>query len=128
MMYCSTFIIDGKCSACHSDVEQTDKYCHECGRRLWPGDRINEEADVDRRHFEMYRRWLDGAERKAIAEEFGVSNSTVALVVRSTVPRKHWKMPDDIKERIESMTGIEPVGTRVDWREIYERIEKARKG
>jgi len=127
MSYCRTFIIDGKCSRCGAEVEDTDKYCHECGKRLHPASHIDDERIVDERHFGIYRRWLDGAKRKDIAEEFGVTVSTVAHTVRYTVPyKKLYKMPDDIRKRIKRMTGIE-IDRFTDKKNLYERLEAIRK-
>lgn len=125
--YCENFIIDGKCSNCGAEVEDTDKYCHECGKRIYPANRMDDERIVDERHFGIYRRWLDGAEREHIAAEFGVSVSTVARTVRYTVPyKKLYKMPDDICERIKDMTGTE-IDRFTDTEDLYEQLEAIRK-
>lgn len=127
MSYCENFIVDGKCSNCGAEVEDTDKYCHECGKRIHPAERMDDERIADERHFGIYRRWLDGAERKDIAEEFGVSISTVANTVTYTVPyHKLYKLPDDIRERIKEMTGIE-VNRQTNLRDLHKQLEAVRK-
>ena len=107
MNECKTYINDqGRCSRCDAEVEDTDKFCHECGRRLHPISKKREWDATKQRHFDVYRRWLDGPTQKEIAEEFGMSASNVALIARYTVGRMHVRdLPNDIRERVTNMLG-----------------------
>lgn len=126
MNYCTTFIIDGKCSNCGAEVEDTDKYCHECGKRMHPAERMKEEVETKARHYAIFNRWLDGGTLKEIAGEFGVSPSTVALIPRYTLGRLRFEqMPDDIQKRLLSMLGERCRGCRVYT--YYEELKVIRK-
>jgi len=107
MNECKTYITDqGRCSRCGAEVEDTDKFCHECGRKLHPISRKREWDATKQRHFDVYRRWLDGPTQKEIADEFGMSASNVALIARYTVGRMYVRdLPIDIQERVTDMLG-----------------------
>ena len=108
MNYCKTFIEDGKCSNCGSEVRDTDKYCHECGKRLHPIEKKGEEEARHQRDFEIFRRWLGGTETNRLAADFRMSQSNVADIVGYRMARKQFQeMPYDIQERIEEMLGHE---------------------
>lgn len=124
--YCENFIVDGKCSNCGADVEDTDKYCHECGKRIYPVERKSEQEAVKQRHFDVYRRWLDGPTHKEIADEFGMSASNVAIIAHSVVGRMYvHELPDDIRERATEMLGELRDNDKL-WNH-YERLKVIRK-
>lgn len=124
--YCENFIVDGKCSHCGADVEDTDKYCHECGKRIHPAHRMGEKKTRRQRNFDIYRRWLDGVTLKVIAQEFGMSESNVATTVRFTVGKMQFSdLPDDIRERVVGMVGA--VGELDRMRMYYEMLKVIRK-
>lgn len=122
----STVIVDGKCSNCGAEVEDDHKFCHECGKRLHPAHRMAEKETRRQRNFDIYRRWLDGATLKVIAQEFDISAQSVANVVRFTVGKMRFSdMPDDIRERVAGM--VETVSELDKVRTYYEPLKVIRK-
>ena len=127
MNKCSTYINDqSRCTNCDAEVEDTDKYCHECGKRLHPISKKREWEATKQRHFDVYRRWLEGPTQKQIAEEFGMSASNVAIIARSVVGRMRVReLPDDIRERVTEMLG--ELGDNEKLWNHYDRLKVIRK-